>query len=81
MFSYVCTEMAGRNVLQRKTFYFNTWYAFQNLYFITFTWVKKLSQYFYLYQGPSLFTQSVQVNNACTFATSENQQLPGLSEW
>lgn len=41
--------MAGGNVLQRDTFYV---YTFQSLYFIIFSGVKKLNQYyFYLYQS------------------------------
>ena len=30
------------------TFYLST---FQSLYFLTFTWVKELNQYFYFYEG------------------------------
>ncbi len=39
----------NRNVPQRKSFYFYTLSIFQNLYFIIFTRVKKLSQYFQFY--------------------------------
>ncbi len=52
--------MASSNVYQKETFYFYTLSTFQNLYFITFTLVKRLSQYFYFYQ--SLFFSSI-----CTF--------------
>ncbi len=43
--------MAARNVLQRETFYFDTISTFQNLYFITFICVKKLSWYSYFHQS------------------------------
>ena len=33
------------------SFKFDTLNRFQNLYFITSTWVKKLNQYFYCYQS------------------------------
>ncbi len=58
--------MAARNVLQRETSYFDILSAFHNLYFITLTWVKKLSKYFYFDQ--SFFTQiSIpKVKSVCT---------------
>ncbi len=43
--------MAGKNILRRDTLCFYNLSSFQNLYFTTFTWVKKLSQYFYLYRS------------------------------
>ncbi len=38
-----------RNSLQRDTFYFYALCAFQNLYFITFTWIEKLSLFLHKY--------------------------------
>lgn len=52
--------MASRNILQVETFV--------RMYFLSFTWVKKLNQYLYFYQ--SLLLQKYQNLNVCTFATS-----------
>ncbi len=59
----------AKNVLYRETFYFYTLSTFQYLYFITFTWVKKLSQYFYFSQSLFLKTitcTSTKVKNVCS---------------
>ncbi len=44
-------SISWKKCLQRKTFYFDTLSTFQNLPFITFAWVKKLSQCFYFHQS------------------------------
>lgn len=41
----VSTKMAGRNVLQWANFYFLSFSTFESLYFFSFTWMKKLSEY------------------------------------
>ena len=45
-FSQLCTETAGRDVLQRTTFYFYTLSTFQSLNLFIFTAVEKFNQYF-----------------------------------
>lgn len=50
-----------------KKLIFTFFKTFQSLYFLTFTWLMELNQYFYLYQGICNFNLNTEYESAAPF--------------